>query len=98
MKNITSKYLKDKDNHTTCECGNKTIYEYSWDNHNGDSTSCPLCMVSWQADQIKGLKELVHEISPLSTTRTSALMNEKYAKVAGVSVEDLDEDFDYSKI
>ena len=62
METITSKHLKDKDNHTTCECGNKTIYEYVWTDHNGESNSCPICMVSWQSSQIKALKELVYEL------------------------------------
>ena len=98
MNTITSKHLKDKDNHTTCECGNKTIYEYMWSDHNGESNSCPLCMVSWQSSQIKALKELVYELSSKSKEETSKAINKKYAEIQGCEVEDFIDDIDYSAV
>ena len=98
MDTITSKHLKDKDNHTTCECGNKTIYEYMWSDHNGESNSCPICMVSWQSSQIKALKELVYELSSKSKDETSKAINQKYAELQGCDVDDFIDDIDYSAV
>lgn len=98
METITSKHLKDKDNHTTCECGNKTIYEYVWTDHNGESNSCPICMVSWQFSQIKALKELLYELSAKSKEETSKAINQKYAELQGCDVDDFIEDIDYSAV
>lgn len=81
MSTITSKHLKDNDNHITCDCGNKTIYEYMWSDLNGESTSCPLCMVNWQLSQIKALKELLYELSSKSKEETSNAINQKYAEI-----------------
>lgn len=98
MKIITSKYLSDKNNHTTCECGNKTIYDYSWSSDNG-SVSCPSCMVAWQSQQIRAMKELVYKISSKSKEETATDINKMYAKIMDVDMEYLiDMDYDFSKI
>lgn len=96
MKTITSKHLKDKDNHTSCECGNKTIHEYMWTDVNGDSQSCPLCMVEWQGSQIKALKELIYELSSKSKDETAKAINQKYAELMMCEVDDFIDDVDYS--
>ncbi len=98
MEKITSKHLKDKDNHTTCECGNKTIYEYMWLDHSGESNSCPLCMVEWQTSQINALKELIYELSSKSKEETSKAINQKYADLQGCSIDDFIRDIDYSLV
>lgn len=96
MKTITSKQLSDKDNHTSCECGNKTIYEYSWSSDDGE-TICPKCMVAWQEDQIKALKELLYELSPLNKNKTAKAINQKYADFMGVDLEYFEDmNIDYS--
>jgi len=77
---------------------NKTIYEYMWSDHNGESNSCPLCMVSWQSSQIKALKELVYELSSKSKEETSKAINKKYAEIQGCEVEDFIDDIDYSAV
>jgi len=61
METITSEHLSNKDNHTGCECGNQTIYDYVWSANDDGSQSCPLCMVSWQSEQIKAMKELIYK-------------------------------------
>lgn len=98
MGNITSKDLRSKDNHVNCECGNTTIYEYSWSDHNGEYQNCPTCMVEWQSSQVKILKELLYKLSKESKETTSQLINEKYAKLMGIDVEDFEDDIDYSLI
>lgn len=98
METITSKILRDKENQTGCECGNKTIHEYSWSNDDGQ-TICPLCMVAWQCEQIRGLKKLVFELSSKSKEETATAINELYAKILGVDMEYFeDQGFDYSRI
>lgn len=94
--NISAEHLTDKANHTECECGNKTIYDYSWSDPNSGCQSCPVCMVDWQASQIKALKELIYEISKLNESETSKSINEKYASLMGISIDDFDDDVDYS--
>jgi len=79
MENITTNDLKDEGNHTSCECGNITIYEYSWGNDDGN-TSCPSCMVEWQRNQIKALKELLYELSSKTKEETAEAINKKYAE------------------
>lgn len=81
-----------------CECGNTTIQEYNWTDPSGECNNCPTCMVDWQTSQIRILKELIYELSRESKERTSVLINEKYAKMIGISVEDFEEDVDYSLI
>lgn len=98
MENVTSKDLRDKDNHVECECGNKTIHEYNWPDQSGECNNCPVCMVDWQTSQIKILKELIYELSPESKEKTAALINEKYAKMIGIAVEDFEDEIDYSLI
>lgn len=98
METIKSKHLKDKDNHTSCECGNKTIYEYVWADYRGESQSCPLCMVEWQSSQIKALKELVYELSSKSKEETSKAINKKYAELMMCEVDDFIDDIDHSSI
>jgi len=99
MLEITSKHLRDKDNHTSCECGNKTIYEYMWTDSNGDSQSCPICMVEWQGSQIKALKKLLYELSSKSQEETAKAINGTYAKLMGCDMEYLtDNDIDYSAL
>lgn len=98
METVTSKKLRDKDNHTICECGNKTIYEYAWDNQDGE-TSCPKCMVDWQWEQIDALRKLIYEISSKSKEETSKAINTKYAEIMGVDMEYFeDHGIDYSMI
>lgn len=98
METITSKILRKKENQTECECGNKTIYQYSWSNGDGQ-TICPLCMDAWRGDQIIGLKKLVYELSSKSKEETAAKINEMYAHIMGVDMEHLnDMEFDYSEI
>lgn len=95
MKIITSNYLSDKNNHTTCECGNKTIYDYSWISDNG-SVSCPSCMAAWQGQQIRAMKELVYEVSSKSNEETAEMINKRYAKIMDVDMEyftDMEYDF-----
>jgi hypothetical protein len=88
----------EKDNHTTCECGNKTIYDYSWSNDDGE-TSCPLCMVAWQGEQITGLKKLLYELSSKSKDETAAHINQLYAEIMGVDMEYFtDMELDYSEV
>lgn len=97
MSEITSKNLTNKANHTTCECGNITIHEYSWCDDN-DCKSCPLCMVEWQSEQIKAMKELVYELSSKSKDETAVEINKKYAEFMIVDLEYLnDNDIDFSK-
>ena len=98
METITSKHLKDKDNHTSCECGNKTIYEYMWSDVNGESQSCPTCMVEWQSSQIKAMKELLYELSSKNKEETASAINKKYAELMMCEVEDFIDDVDYSAL
>lgn len=89
MKKVKSAQLKDKDNHTSCECGNKTIYEYVWTDVNGESQSCPLCMVNWQSLQIKAMKELLYQLSHKSKEETAQAINQKYAEIMLCELEDI---------
>lgn len=98
METITSKHLKDKDNHTGCECGNKTIYEYMWTDANRESQSCPLCMVEWQSSQIKAMKELLYELSSKSKDETAKAISQKYAELMMCEVDDFIDDIDYSAL
>ena len=96
METITSAHLQDQGNHTQCECGNATIHEYAWTDVSGDTQSCPLCMVEWQGDQIRALKQLVFELLSKSKAETANAINAKYAELMGCDVEDFIEDIDYS--
>ena len=97
MEKITSEHLLNEDNHTSCECGNTTVYDYSWNNDDGD-TSCPLCMVDWQSEQIKALKELLFELSSKSKKETAKSINQKYADFMLVDLEYFkDKGLDFSK-
>lgn len=98
MEKITRKHLSDKNNHVGCECGNLTIYEYSWSDWNGEYNNCPSCMVEWQSQQIKAMKTLVYELSTKSKEETSKLINSKYAEIMGVHVCDFEDDIDFSII
>src|SRR5690606_41948669 len=81
-----------------CECGNKTIYEYAWDNQDGQ-TSCPACMVAWQWEQIDALRKLIYELSPKSKEETTKAINGKYAEIMGDDMEYFeDEGLDYRKV
>ena len=93
---ITSEHLSDDANHTQCECGNQTIYEYVWSDDNG-CNSCPHCMVDWQSQQINKMKELIYELSPKSKEETAKLINKKYAKIMGIEIGDFSDDMDFSK-
>jgi len=96
---ITVETLTDLDNHTTCECGNKTIYEYVWTDPNGDSESCPLCMVAWMGMQIDAMKELIYQQSMLSPENTAIVINQKYAEIMGTDMEYLMyHELDFSKV
>lgn len=96
MEEITSEHLADKGNQTTCECGNITIHEYSWDSTEGDSTSCPSCMVEWMSEQIKEMKSLVYDLSIETDEKTALEINKRYAKIMGISIDDFNEDMDFS--
>lgn len=94
---VTSADLINEDNHTSCECGNKTIYQYVFWSDDHDCQSCPLCMVSWQQAQIKAMKELIYALSPKTKEETALEINKKYAEIMVIDIEDFDEDMDYSK-
>lgn len=95
--NISTEHLTDDSNHRECECGNKTINEYSWEDPESGCVSCPQCMVDWQSSQIKALKKLIYEKSVFNDADTARFINEKYANLMGVSIEDFDDEMDYSK-
>jgi uncharacterized Zn finger protein (UPF0148 family) len=95
---ITPEALADPDNLTECECGNTTHYEYSASTDSGE-VSCPVCMMSWQGQQIEAMKILVYELSPKSREETARMINEKYAKIMGVDMEYMESmEYDYSKV
>src|SRR5688572_914606 len=94
---ITSEHLSDSENHINCECGNKTIHEYSWSDENG-ATSCPTCMVEWQSSQIKAMKELLYDLSSKSKEETALAINKKYARLMGIEISDFDDEMDFSAV
>lgn len=97
-KTITSEHLSDDANHTTCECGNETIYEYVWSDDDGNQ-SCPLCMTDWQSSQIKAMKKLVYELSSFDKETTALQIKKKYAEIMGCDVEYIENmETDCSKI
>lgn len=96
-KQITSEHLCDSENHTTCECGNKTIHEYSWSSNDG-LESCPTCMVEWQSQQIQELKKLLYKLSSKNHELTALEIKQMYASMYGIDVSDLDPDTNYSEV
>ena len=95
MKTIKAEHLINEDNHVNCECGNVTIDNYSWSSSDG-STSCPICMVNWQSEQIKAMKQLIYSLSPLRKEEVDRHINKKYAEMMGVRLSDFDDEMDFS--
>lgn len=81
-----------------CECGD---YHHVSLSHMDDSgaNSCPGCMMEFLKAQVKEFKALAKEIADpeLSNEDISNMIKQKYAKIIGVSVDDLVEGgfFDY---